>query len=159
MIQRFCLVFPLLALFFYIVARDPQLMVKFGGIAQAVTLPMIALVALYFRYRKVDRRLQPWPTTDVLIWIAVLSIVVVGAFAIFDNGRQLFQMLTAPKPVATEVIARRTQERSRRIPEFSPRRETRGGGDSSRRPRRPVAGRPGSRRDLQTSSRAGPSTD
>lgn len=103
MIQRFCLVFPMLALLFYVVARDPQLMVKFGGIAQAVTLPMIALVAVFFRYRRVDRRLQPWPITDLLIWVAVVSIVVVGAFAIFDNARQLAQFLTAP--AATEVVS------------------------------------------------------
>ena len=101
MIQRFCLFFPVLALAFYIVARDPQLMVQFGGIAQAATLPMIAIVTAYFRYKRVDRRLQPWPITDVLLWIAVVSITLVAAAAMYDNGKQLVK-LVRPQPVQTE---------------------------------------------------------
>jgi manganese transport protein len=93
MIQRFCLFFPALALFFYIVARDPQLMVKVGGIAQAVTLPMIALVAIYFRYVKVDKRLLPWKSTDLLLWIAVLSILAVAAYAVPNQLRDLAAVL------------------------------------------------------------------
>jgi len=89
MIQRFCLFFPALALFFCIVARDPQLMVKVGGIAQAMTLPMIALVTMYFRYTRVDKRLQPWVVTDVLLWIAVVSILIVAAYAVPTQLRDL----------------------------------------------------------------------
>jgi manganese transport protein len=84
-IRRFCLIFPLMALGFYIFARDPQLMVKVGGIAQAATLPMIACAALYFRYKRVDPRLRPLPITDFLLWIAVISITVVALYSLRDS--------------------------------------------------------------------------
>ena len=92
-IQAFCLLYPCLALLFYIIARDPQLMVKVGGFAQAATLPMIASATLYFRYFKVHRRLEPSPITDVLLWIALASIIIVAAYAIpnqiIDIGKML----------------------------------------------------------------------
>ncbi|MGN6543474.1 MAG: Nramp family divalent metal transporter [Aureliella sp.] len=92
-IQRFCLFYPCLALLFYIVARDPQLMVKIGGFAQAATLPMIASAAVYFRYFKVDTRLRPWPITDGLVWVALVSIIVVAAYAIPDQVMQIGKLV------------------------------------------------------------------
>jgi manganese transport protein len=81
-ISRFCLFLPVLATTFFIVARNPTFMVTVGGIAQGATLPMIALVALYLRWAKVDRRLQPWVITDLLLIIAVVSILVVAGYAV-----------------------------------------------------------------------------
>lgn len=96
-IRRFCLVYPALALFFFLVAKNPKLMVTIGGVAQAATLPMIALATLYFRYRKIQKSLQPWWITDLLLWIAVLCILVVAAYAVptqiksmIDTARTLF---------------------------------------------------------------------
>ncbi len=88
-IQRFCLFFPALALAFYIFARDPQLMVKIGGIAQAATLPMIAFATIYFRYRRVDPRLKPHTLVDIFLWIAVLSITIVAAYTLNDSISKL----------------------------------------------------------------------
>jgi hypothetical protein len=92
-IQRFCLVYPCLALLFYIVARDPQLMVKIGGFAQAATLPMIASAAVYFRYFKVHRNLQPWRITDALLWVALIAIIVVAAYAIPSQIGEIVKLL------------------------------------------------------------------
>jgi len=89
LIQRFCLLFPALALAFYIFARDPQLMVKIGGIAQAVTLPMIAFATVYFRYRRVNSSLKPKLIVDVLLWVAVVSISIVAAYSVTDLISQL----------------------------------------------------------------------
>lgn len=100
LIRRFCLVFPALALTFFLIARDPKLMVTIGGVAQAATLPMIALATIYFRYRQVHRCLRPWWITDALLWVAVVSILVVAAYAVpsqiqtvIDTARAMF----APK--------------------------------------------------------------
>jgi len=82
LIQRLCLLFPILALACYLFLQDPKLLVKFGGVAQAATLPMIALVALYFRYRRVHSALTPNRVTDVLLWVAVISILLVGLYVI-----------------------------------------------------------------------------
>jgi hypothetical protein len=82
MIRRLCLVFPLVALTFFVIGKDPKLMVTIGGVGQAATLPMIACATLYFRYKKVHPALKPWPITDVLLWVAVVSICVVAAYAV-----------------------------------------------------------------------------
>jgi hypothetical protein len=59
--------------------------VTVGGIAQATTLPMICLAAWYFRFKLIDRRLAPWPTTDLLLAVAVISVVGVAMYAIPDS--------------------------------------------------------------------------
>lgn len=101
LIRKLCIVYPLLALTFFVIARDPLLMVKIGGIAQAMTLPMIAVVALYVRYRRVDKALQPWLITDMLLWIAVLSILLVAAYVVPSQLHELFEaarsLLSTPR--------------------------------------------------------------
>jgi hypothetical protein len=62
-------------------------MVLIGGLAQAATLPMIALATVYFRIRKVDRRLRPWPVTDVMLAVATIAILLAA-------GTQVYQLLT-----------------------------------------------------------------
>lgn len=98
LIRRFCLIFPVLALVFFLIARDPKLMVTIGGVAQAATLPMIVLSTLYFRYFKIHRGLQPWPITDVLLWVAVVCILVVAAYAVPSQ-------ITSVIKVASEMAA------------------------------------------------------
>ena len=94
LIKRFCLLFPMLALTFFLVFKDPALMVRIGGVAQAATLPMIAGATVYFRYRKVHPALKPWAITDALLWIAVISICVVAAYAV---PTQIMAILAATK--------------------------------------------------------------
>lgn len=94
LVRRFCLFFPMLALTFFLIGKDPKLMVTIGGVGQAATLPMIAGATLYFRYRKVHPALKPWRITDALLWIAVVSICVVAAYAV---PTQIMAMLPAGK--------------------------------------------------------------
>lgn len=82
MIRRLCLVFPMIALTFFLIGKDPKLMVTIGGVGQAATLPMIAGATLYFRYAKVHPSLKPWAITDFLLWTAVISICIVAAYAV-----------------------------------------------------------------------------
>ncbi len=94
LIRRLCLFFPLISFAGYLFLQDPQLLVKIGGIAQATTLPMIALVALYFRYRKVHAALRPTWMTDLLLWVAVISIVFAGMYVIPNQIGELFRFLS-----------------------------------------------------------------
>ncbi|XZE45099.1 Nramp family divalent metal transporter [Pirellulaceae bacterium SH467] len=89
-IQLFCVLFPCIALGMYLVNRDPQYMVKLGGIAQAATLPMMAIVTLVFRYRKLDSDLRPSKLSDLLLWIATIAITVVAAYSVPDAIGRLF---------------------------------------------------------------------
>ena len=108
MIRRLCLVFPLVALTFFLIGKDPKLMVTIGGVGQAATLPMIAGAAVYFRYRKILPALKPWPITDVLFWIAVVSICLVAAYAVpvqIQSAIQKFQSPPTIRPTSPDVPA------------------------------------------------------
>ena len=84
-IQFFCVFYPMLALALYLIFGDPQLMVVWGGFAQAATLPVIGGATIYLRYRRVDPRLAPSKFVDLFLWIAVIAITVVSAYAINDK--------------------------------------------------------------------------
>ena len=94
-IRRFCLIYPCLALFFYVVARDPTLMVKIGGIAQAMTLPMIASAAVYFRYVKINITLRPTVATGLLVLVALVSIWIVACYAVPKQLSELVSQIRA----------------------------------------------------------------
>ncbi len=85
LVRIFCILFPVVALTLYLFQRDPRLMVKLGGIAQAATLPMMACATLYFRFRKLDRRIRPTLLTDICLWVATIAIVVVAVYSIYQS--------------------------------------------------------------------------
>lgn len=84
-IQAIALFIPVLALFLFLIYREPKAMVVIGGFAQALTLPIITGCAVYFRYQKLDKRLRPSPILDILLWIALVSITVVAVYALNDQ--------------------------------------------------------------------------
>jgi Mn2+/Fe2+ NRAMP family transporter len=95
-IRVFCTVYPLGALALYLIhGGQPVAMVVFGGFFQGVTLPVIAGIAIYFRYRKIDRRLAPSATSDVFLWIAFLSITVVACYASWQQIAKFYQWITS----------------------------------------------------------------
>ena len=85
-----CVFFPILALVLYLYQRDPQLMVRLGGIAQAATLPMMAIATLVFRFKKLDPALKPTLVSDILLWIAAISITVVACYSLPGLFSSLF---------------------------------------------------------------------
>lgn len=91
-IRWFCVAFPIMALTLYVLQHDPQLMVKVGGLAQAATLPMIALVTLFFRYQRLHPGIAPGRAWDVCLWIATLTIVVVALNSVTESVRQIRQL-------------------------------------------------------------------
>ena len=56
----FCVVYPTLSLGLYYAFREPQGLIKAGGIAQALMLPFIAGATIYLRRRDTDRRVAPF---------------------------------------------------------------------------------------------------
>jgi manganese transport protein len=95
-IRTFCILFPIVALSIYLFQRDPQVMVKLGGMAQAATLPMIACVAVYFRYFRISPKLKPSIVSDIFLWIAWISILVVAAYSIPDAMNTFVRSLGKP---------------------------------------------------------------
>jgi Mn2+/Fe2+ NRAMP family transporter len=84
-IRRFCILYPLGALILYIAVGEPRGMVIFGGFFQGITLPVIAAVSVFFRYRRTDARLAPSKLWDLALWIALISITVVAVYATWDR--------------------------------------------------------------------------
>lgn len=96
-IRLLCVAFPTIALLLYVIFRDPPLMVVIGGFAQAATLPLISVAALYLRYQRTDSRLAPSVLSDLCLWLAAILISAVALWAVNDSITQkMLPMLRAP---------------------------------------------------------------
>src|SRR5208337_323451 len=82
-IMLFCVIYPSLALGLYYAFREPQSLIKAGGIAQALMLPLIAGATLYLRGRDDDRRVGPTFLTDMFTWLAFFGITAVAVYSVF----------------------------------------------------------------------------
>ncbi len=88
-IKLFCVVYPILALGLYYAFREPQGLIKAGGIAQALMLPLIAGATLYLRGRDDDRRVGPGFLSDMFTWLAFFGISAVAAYSVFGLFQEL----------------------------------------------------------------------
>ncbi len=61
----------------YLFFRSPVAMVKAGGVAQAIMLPVIAIGALYMRHRGLPPSVIPGKGVTSLLWVAAITICVV----------------------------------------------------------------------------------
>src|SRR3954447_23437150 len=91
----FCVLYPALSLSLYYAYREPQALIKIGGIAQGLMLPLIAGATLYLRQRDTDRRVGPIFLTDILTWLAFFAITAVAAYSIFDLVTKTFLPVVA----------------------------------------------------------------
>ena len=92
-VKLFCVIYPTLSLGLYYAFREPQGLIKAGGIAQALMLPFIAGATIYLRRRDTDRRVGPSRLSDVLTWIAFLAITAVAVYSMFDQIKGLIMRL------------------------------------------------------------------
>jgi Mn2+/Fe2+ NRAMP family transporter len=85
-IKAFCVFYPSLAVVLYFASPEAKGLVQIGGIAQALMLPLIGGATLYLRYRDTDPRLAPRRLTDVLTWVAFVSVSAFAAYSLWDLG-------------------------------------------------------------------------
>ena len=83
-VRAFCVFYPLLALGLYYALREPKLLVKIGGYAQGLMLPLIAGATLYLCRRDSDRRVAPLFSTEILTWFAFFAISAVSLYSARD---------------------------------------------------------------------------
>lgn len=86
-IRVFCVVYPVFSLGLYYIFREPQTLIKVGGIAQGLMLPLISGATLYLKQRDSDRRVAPAFLSDILTWLAFFAISGVAFYSIFDLVR------------------------------------------------------------------------
>ncbi len=84
-----CVLYPGLALGLYYRFREPQGLIKAGGIAQALMLPLIAGATLYLRGRDDDRRVGPSFLSDMFTWLAFFGISAVAAYSVLGLFQEL----------------------------------------------------------------------
>jgi hypothetical protein len=89
-VKVFCVIYPAAALVLYYLFREPQGLIKVGGMAQAMTLPFIAGATIYLRRRDCDRRVGPSRATALLTWIAFIAITAVALYSTFDQLKGFF---------------------------------------------------------------------
>lgn len=76
---------PLVALTTYFFVRAPVAMILAAGLGQATILPVLGGAALYFRYKRLDRRLRPSIVWDIFLWISVAGLLVLGIWSIYGT--------------------------------------------------------------------------
>jgi hypothetical protein len=82
----FHLVVPVLM---YFVFRSPVTMVKAGGVAQALMLPIIAAGALILRHRALPKEVAPGRLATAGLWFAALVIIGVVGYSLLLSLRTL----------------------------------------------------------------------
>jgi Mn2+/Fe2+ NRAMP family transporter len=90
LVKLFCVIYPTLSLGLYYLFREPQGLIKAGGIAQALMLPFIAAATIYLVRRDTDRRVGPSFWSIAFTWIAFVTIT---AVAVYSTVTQVMGML------------------------------------------------------------------
>jgi Mn2+/Fe2+ NRAMP family transporter len=93
LIKLCCVLYPTLSLGLYYLFREPQGLIRAGGIAQALMLPFIAGATIYLLRRDADLRVGPSSASVVLTWIASFAITAVAVYSVFDQVKVMLRGL------------------------------------------------------------------
>ena len=78
LIVFFSVFFPVCSILIYIFYPRPVELVLISGLMQALMLPMLAGASIFYRYYRIDKRLQPGIFWDVFLWISAIGMLVAG---------------------------------------------------------------------------------
>jgi Mn2+/Fe2+ NRAMP family transporter len=84
-----CVIFPIADFILFVRLGNPLSMVIIGGIAQALTLPMLAGAAVYLRYRRTDRRLTPGIAWDLFLWLSFAGLILAASVGVWDQVKKM----------------------------------------------------------------------
>jgi Mn2+/Fe2+ NRAMP family transporter len=93
LVKFFCILYPAISLAIYYVFREPQGLIKAGGMAQALMLPLISGATIYLRRRDTDPRVGPSLLSDIFTWLAFVSISAVAAYSVYDLASKMLPTL------------------------------------------------------------------
>jgi hypothetical protein len=89
-INRFVWIALIIPVVMFFVLRSPINMVKAGGVAQAAMLPILAIGALYLRFKRLPPEVRPNFIATALLWIASITMIVAVGYSL---GRELIGAL------------------------------------------------------------------
>ncbi len=82
-IRTFVVILLVVPCLYFMWIKEPVLMVKIGGIAQAIMLPVIGGFALYLRYKRMPTSILPKTWITLMLWVsAVLMALLMGYSAL-----------------------------------------------------------------------------
>ena len=84
-------IIPFVALTFFLFIPRPAALVLMSGLMQAMMLPMLAIAAVYFRYKRSDPRVRPGRVWDVFLWLSAAGMIVAGLWAAKEKLPSLWQ--------------------------------------------------------------------
>jgi len=76
----FCALLPILCVIIYATFKSPTSLVLIGGLLNALMLPIMAISALYFRYKCSDPRVRPNKTWDIFLGLSALGLMGSGIY-------------------------------------------------------------------------------
>lgn len=71
---------------YFIFGEKPVAMVKWGGLAQAWTLPVLSMGTVYLVYRYMPKELRATPFGHIMLWIGA---IVISGFVLVSEARRL----------------------------------------------------------------------
>lgn len=81
--RRFVWMLTVIPVLMFLAFRSPVMMVKAGGFAQAVMLPVIAVAALYLRHKASPIEARPGPLMTAGLWIASILTIAMMALSAY----------------------------------------------------------------------------
>jgi Mn2+/Fe2+ NRAMP family transporter len=84
LLSKCCIAVPVFCALVYFFIGAPVSLVLVGGVAQSLMLPFLSAAALYFRYKKTDKPLQPGTVWTVFLWLSAMAMSAVGLFKLYQ---------------------------------------------------------------------------
>ena len=93
-VKIFSGLFPLACLAIYLYKKEPVKLVMFSGLMQALMLPMLAGAALFFRYKRNDRRLTIGRIWDIMLWLSAIGMLISGGYSLVTEAAKVYKLLS-----------------------------------------------------------------
>ena len=81
-IRLFVVITLVLPLLYFTFLREPVLMVKIGGVAQALMLPIIGFSTLYLRYAHLPKAIRPKTWITIALWISSFIMLAMMGYSV-----------------------------------------------------------------------------
>ena len=84
---------------FLMMPKAPDQLVLFSGMMQAIMLPMLSVAALFFRYRRNDRRVSPGLVWDICLWLSAAGMFLAAGCLVYTEVNKALSKKPVPAVV------------------------------------------------------------
>ena len=80
------MVLLLIPVIYFAFLQEPVTMVKIGGVAQALMLPVIGFVTVYLRHRHMPRQILPKGWLTLALWVSAVVMAFMMGYSLFQQA-------------------------------------------------------------------------